>query len=52
MLSNHEKLRKKPYKSPNLFVYGDIREITKNSSGPTKNFDNFTTPDSSHKTNT
>ena len=52
MLSNNEKLTKSPYKSPKLFVYGDIREITKNSSGPTMNFDNFTSPDNSHKTNT
>lgn len=33
MRSNNDKLTKNPYQSPNLFVYGDIREITKATSG-------------------
>ncbi len=49
MRSNNEKFTKIPYTSPKLSVYGDIREITKNSVGPTKNFDNLP---SANKTNT
>lgn len=33
MLSNNQKSNKKPYHSPQLFSYGDIRELTQGSDG-------------------
>ena len=31
MHSHNHKISKTPYQSPKLFVYGDIRELTKNN---------------------
>jgi len=33
----HEKTSKKPYASPELVIYGDIREITQEAIGTGKN---------------
>ncbi|MFB2835274.1 lasso RiPP family leader peptide-containing protein [Floridanema evergladense] len=38
------KLSKTPYQSPKLFVYGDIRELTRGQSIPTSIGDNPSQP--------
>ncbi|MBE9227077.1 lasso RiPP family leader peptide-containing protein [Phormidium sp. LEGE 05292] len=37
MLSNNQKSNKKPYHSPQLFSYGDIRELTQGTTGNSGN---------------
>jgi hypothetical protein len=38
---NNQSTNKKPYESPQLFIYGNIRELTMNSNISTSKFDNF-----------
>lgn len=50
MHSHNHNLSKTPYQSPKLFVYGDIRELTKNSTTASSMGDNPSQPpDLTHK---
>lgn len=51
MHANNQTSNKKPYQRPTLVTYGNIRELTMNSSTGTKNFDNYSVPSPNNKTN-
>jgi hypothetical protein len=38
---NNQATNKKPYQTPQLVVYGNIRELTMNSNNNSLKFDNF-----------
>ena len=48
-LSNHQSV-KKTYHSPNLFAYGDIRDLTQTSNTPPQQLDALGPPAAATKT--